>query len=222
MRYWNARSSTVVTNVIVAINVGVYVWGLVGGVGLGGLDRSSQLVQDYALFGPAVANGEWWRLITGGFLHAGLLHLAFNMLVVWQLGQLLEPALGRVRFAALYLAALLAGSAGALLMEPRAFTVGASGAAFGLFGAAVVGLRQRGVDVWRTGLGPLLVINLAFTFLIPGIAVGGHLGGLAAGAIVGGIMLRPHATTGGAGAAVDLGVAAAAIVASVAVALAVA
>lgn len=222
VRRWDARQTTIVTNLIVAINVGIFVWESITGAGLfAGRSVRSEVVRDLALFGPAVADGQWYRLVTGGFLHAGILHVAFNMLIVFQLGQLLEPALGRVRFLALYLAALLAGSAGALVVEPRVFTVGASGAAFGLAGAAFVGLRQRGVDVWRTGLGPMLAFNLVFTFLVPGISVGGHLGGLAGGALVGAIMLRPAARRrGSTDLAVDLAVAGAAIVFSVAVALA--
>lgn len=220
VRRWDAQQTTLVTSAIIAVNVGLFVWELATGAGVSGRNVTSEVVRDYALYGPAVADGQWWRLITGGFLHAGLLHVAFNMLIVFQLGQLLEPALGRVRFVALYLAALLAGSAGALVVEPRVFTVGASGAAFGLAGAAFIGLRQRGVDVWRTGLGGMLAINLAFTFLVPGISVGGHLGGLAGGALVGGIMLRPGARLRGArDLATDLAVAGVAIVVAVAVAL---
>ena len=107
------------------------------------------------------------------------------MFVLFQLGTLLEPALGRLRFAALYVTALLGGAVGALLLDPNALTAGASGAVYGLMGAAVLGLRRRGVDPFRTGLGGLLVINLLLTFIIPGISVGGHLGGLAAGAVAG-------------------------------------
>ena len=152
--------------------------------------RGGDLQGRLALFGPAVAGGEWWRLATSGFVHYGLMHLAFNMVVLYQFGGMLEPALGRTRFVALYLAALLSGSFGALLLAPQAFTAGASGAAFGLVGAAAVGLRLRGADVWQAGVGPLLLINLVFTFLIPGISIGGHVGGLAGGAAVGWFMLR--------------------------------
>jgi membrane associated rhomboid family serine protease len=103
---------------------------------------------------------------------------------------LLEPILGRIRMVALYTAALLAGSFGALLHAPYIRTAGASGAVFGLVGAAFIGLRQRGVDVWRTDVGGLLGINLVLTFVVPGISIGGHLGGLAGGALVGAVMLR--------------------------------
>lgn len=143
-----------------------------------------------ALFGPAVDAGDWYRLLTSGFVHYGLIHLAFNMVILYRFGLMLEPALGRTRMLALYLSALLVGSLGVMLMEPDAITAGASGAVFGMVGAAAVGLRQRGIDVWQSGVGPLLAINLVFTFAVPGISVGGHVGGLIGGALVGGAMLR--------------------------------
>jgi membrane associated rhomboid family serine protease len=141
---------------------------------------------DGALFGPAVAAGDWWRLITSGFLHDGLIHLGFNMYILWWLGGMLEPLLGRYRFAALYFASMLAGSFGALLIEPNAATIGASGAVFGLMGAAIVMGRSRGIDPMQSGLLPLLLLNLAITFF-PGfnISIGGHIGGLVGGAIAG-------------------------------------
>ena len=166
-----------VTQAIIAINVLVMV-----------VDMGQPLTRDFALAGPPVAAGEWWRLVTAGFLHANLFHLFMNMLVLWQLGSLLERPLGPVRYAALYAVSLLGGSFGALLLSPNAFTVGASGAVYGLLGATVVLLRRRGVDVMQTGLGGLLIVNLLFTFLIPGISIGGHLGGLAAGALTGWVL----------------------------------
>ncbi len=75
-------------------------------------------------------------------------------------------------------------------MNPNAFTVGASGAAFGLMGALAVGMRLRGIDIWRTGIGSILVINLLFTFAVPGISIGGHLGGLVGGLVAGWFLLQ--------------------------------
>lgn len=206
------------TNAIIAINVGVFVWEMANGIGVRDSSSGNRLLFDYALYGPRVADGEWWRLITGGFMHASIFHIAFNMIIVYQLGQLLEPALGRVRFGALYFASLLTGSAGVMLLDPTAVTVGASGAAFGLAGAAFVGLRQRGVDVWRTGIGPMIAINLGITFLVPNISIGGHLGGLAGGALLGGLMLHPR-RSGRSDFMLDLGVAAGVMAVAVAVAL---
>jgi membrane associated rhomboid family serine protease len=151
-----------------------------GGFGSAG----GRIFNDYALYGPAVADGQWWRLVTSGFLHGGLLHVGFNMYILWFLGNMLEPSLGPWRFGALYFASLLAGSFGALLLSPDAATVGASGAVFGLMGAAFLLSRARGIDPMQSGIGPLILLNLAISF-IPGlnISIGGHLGGLVGGAL---------------------------------------
>jgi membrane associated rhomboid family serine protease len=166
----------VLTLALIALNVALFVPTLAGG---------SNLIERLAVDGPDVADGEWWRLVTSGFTHFSLIHIGFNMMILYQLGTMLEPALGRVRYALLYAAALLGGSFGALLLSPDAFTAGASGAVFGLMAAAFLGMRRRGVDPMRSGIGGLLVINLLLTFLIPGISIGGHLGGLLAGAAAG-------------------------------------
>jgi membrane associated rhomboid family serine protease len=132
-----------------------------------------------------VAADEYWRLITGAFLHDGIIHIAFNMYILYWLGTMLEPVLGHVRFTALYFASLLAGSFGAIAMKPHALTVGASGAVFGLMAAAFIFQRARGIDPWRSGLGPVILLNLALPFILPGlnISIGGHIGGLIGGAI---------------------------------------
>lgn len=159
-------------------------WGLLIGIGR---------YTDGSLHG--VATGEWWRIVTGGFLHAGLLHLGMNMLVLWIIGAQLERAIGPVRFACLYFTSLLAGALGVLLIDPTSPTVGASGAVFGLMGAALVYQRSRGIDVWRSGLGTLILLNLGFTFLIPGISKGGHIGGLVGGALVGVLIFQLERVT---------------------------
>jgi membrane associated rhomboid family serine protease len=187
------RREPYVTWAIIAACVLVFLPSLGGGAvvaGRGDLDVAGNL----ALNAPAVASGEWWRLFTSGFVHYGLLHIGFNMFILFQLGTLLEPALGRVRFGLLYTAALLGGSCGALLLDPGSLTAGASGAVFGLMGAAVLGLWRRGVDPFRSGIGGLLVINLLLTFVIPGISVGGHLGGLAAGTAAGAALFATERT----------------------------
>jgi len=178
---WNAAAGPLVTKVLIAVNVVAFVLTSADGA----------LQTQLSLFGPAVARGDWYRLVSSGFVHYGLLHLGFNMLLLYQLGLLLEPALGRLRFAMLYFAALLAGSFGALLLSPTVLAGGASGAVFGLFGAAAVGLRQRGISIMKTGIGTLLVINLILTFVIPGISIGAHVGGLVGGATTGWFMLHP-------------------------------
>src|SRR6476620_4205926 len=134
------------------------------GVGSAGGNR---LYGDFALFGPAIeANHEYWRLITGGFLHAGFLHIAFNMYLLFIIGRLFEPRWGSARFGALYFAALFCGSFGALLQTTVTPTVGASGAIFGLMGAALVQLHADGEDPFRTDIGFLVIANLALGFVI--------------------------------------------------------
>jgi membrane associated rhomboid family serine protease len=175
----------IVTYVLIAINVLMFL-GSGGGGGLltGGGSGGSQVFNDFALYGPLIdLNNEYWRLITGGFLHSGILHIGFNMYILYWLGTMLEPSLGHARFVALYFASLLAGSFGALLLDPNAVTVGASGAVFGLMGAAFVLQRARGIDPMQSGLGPIILINLVLGFVIPNVSVGGHLGGLAGGVL---------------------------------------
>jgi membrane associated rhomboid family serine protease len=147
---------------------------------------SGSLWNDLLLYGPSIHfDHDYWRLATSGFLHAGPIHILFNMYLLWILGQMLEPMLGSTRFAALYVTALLWGAFGALVIDPNTPTVGASGAVFGLMGAAAVELRARGVNPFKTDIGLLIVFNLILSFVISHISVGGHVGGLAGGVLVG-------------------------------------
>jgi membrane associated rhomboid family serine protease len=175
----------IATYVLIGINVLMFLGsGAGGGVLTGGGSGGSQVFNDFALFGPEIdRNNEYWRLITGGFLHSGILHIGFNMYILYWLGTMLEPSLGHARFVALYFASLLAGSFGALLVEPNVYTVGASGAVFGLMGAAFVLQRARGIDPMQSGIGPVILINLVLGFVIPNVSVGGHIGGLVGGAL---------------------------------------
>lgn len=149
---------------------------------------------DWALYGPYVANGEWYRLVTSGFVHYGLLHLAMNMYILYMVALALERSAGTLRFSLIYAASLLAGSFGALLLDPLALTGGASGAVFGVAAATTVALHSRGVRFMDTGFGPLLLINVALSFAIPQISIGGHLGGLVGGTVAGYAVLHPRAT----------------------------
>jgi membrane associated rhomboid family serine protease len=133
--------------------------------------------------GEGVAYGQWWRVVTGGFLHENIIHIAFNMYVLYVLGQMLESVLGRLRFGLIYAVSLLAGSLGALLVTPHSVTVGASGAVFGIMGAAAVEMRARQVPIMQSGVGGLILINLVISFALPGISWGGHVGGLIGGAL---------------------------------------
>jgi membrane associated rhomboid family serine protease len=184
-RFWNARQPTLVTYVVMAINVAVFVWIAIQEPDSLSRTGFSAEQRDMALSEADLAvNDEWYRLVSSGFLHFGFLHIALNMFLLFQLGQMLEPLLGRVRFALLYAAALLGGSAGVMLLNqnPLELHGGASGAVFGLMGAAAVILFQRGINPLTTGLGMTLILNLIITFNIPGISIGGHVGGLVAGA----------------------------------------
>jgi membrane associated rhomboid family serine protease len=164
---------------LVAVNVAVYLVTVAQGGGPN--DPGGSLFFDWALAGIAVADGDWYRLVTAMFLHGGLIHLAFNMLALWWLGSIVEQAMGTLRFLLVYFVSGLAGSAGALLMtDPLAITVGASGAIYGILGALLI------LEYMQTGslagqAMTLIVVNLALTFAIPNISIGGHLGGLAGG-----------------------------------------
>jgi len=185
----NIYADPTATFILIGINVLLWLGMLMSG------GTTSSVYIDLGLIGSAsfqgdpigVANDEVYRLITGAFLHdpSNPLHLFFNMYILYWLGTMLEPVLGHLRFVALYFASLLAGSFGALLATPHGLTVGASGAVFGLMAAAFVFQRARGVDPWRSGLGPVILFNLALPFLFPNlnISIGGHIGGLIGGAI---------------------------------------
>lgn len=177
------------------------------------LDADNVIRNTFALRTTMVGLGEWWVLVTSAFLHANLMHIAFNGILLWRLGEMLETTLGHGRFAALYLAGIGGGSLGVVITswlfttpigaipglgdvlttDPRIPTLGASGAVFALMGAAVAGMRERGVNPWRTDIGGLVLLNLVITFLIPGISVGGHVGGLLAGLAVGRLLFVERA-----------------------------
>jgi membrane associated rhomboid family serine protease len=179
-----------VTMVLIVVNVAVYlVTGLGAGSGMLGVDRGDALGTDVLnkgiLWGPAVREGEWWRLVTGGFLHAGVLHLAFNLLALWTIGGVVERTFGPVRMLATSGTSLLAGSLVVLVLTPDTPTLGASGAVFGLFGCVfvVTALRAGKQLAWQR-FGGLLIVN-GLISLAPGISLGGHLGGFVAGAAIG-------------------------------------
>jgi membrane associated rhomboid family serine protease len=179
----NMRTMTVepiATYVFLAINVMIFV----------GVRANPALELDLGLISQniygvpvGVGDGEWWRLITGGFLHTELFHLGLNMLALFWLGRMIEPALGHARFVGIYFVSLLAGSFGALLLDPDALTRGASGAIYGLLGAAIVMARNRNINLMQSGLLPILAFNLIFTFVVGGISIGGHIGGLVGGLV---------------------------------------
>jgi len=130
-----------------------------------------------------VGTHEYYRLVTSGFLHFDILHIGFNMYVLYWVGRLLEPAIGRRRFLAIYFTGLLAGSLGVMIASPLTSTAGASGAIFGLMGAAFAEAHRRGVDQVRNQLVILIVINLIISVSLPGISLGAHIGGLIGGGL---------------------------------------
>ena len=162
------------TTFLIGLNVVLYVFTLLSG------DR---LVVEYGMFGAAVASGEWWRLMTAPFLHAGLWHVGLNMLALWVLGGVVEPLLGRWRFVAVYLVSALGGTVTSYaLTGPGVISVGASGAVFGLLGSTLVVMRRLNRDV--SGVVVLLLINLVLGFVLPNIDWRAHLGGFIAGALL--------------------------------------
>lgn len=185
-----------VTNALIAINAIAYVWEIATGIDF----NSNRSLYDHgALVGAAVTqDGEWWRIITGAFLHGGLAHIAFNMFALYQLGRFVESYLGPWRMLAIYAISLVGGGLAIVYFAPQDVTVGASGAIFGLFGA----LFAIGVRLGRPGRAlivqtlPILVINLVFTFAVPFISKAGHLGGLASGFVAGLVFfaMRPRAS----------------------------
>ncbi len=194
---------------LIAINVVMFLVALASarspggalfGSGFGGLlGGDTPLMDRLAVIGPSfrridqttgegtvytgIADGSYYRLFTAMFMHYGLIHLALNMWALWALGRPLEAMLGPVRFAALYLLCGLGGNVAAYVFQPNALSAGASTALFGLFAALFLVLRKLGRNA--ASILPVIIINLIFTFSIPGISIAGHLGGLVTGAIVG-------------------------------------
>ncbi|MDO4919129.1 rhomboid family intramembrane serine protease [Kocuria sp.] len=160
-----------------------------------GLQWLTRLFTPYDLstilgYAPALTQVQPWRLLTSAFVHAmpSPVHLLLNMYTLYLFGRMLEPLLGAWRFAALFLLSALGGSVGVLLLgNPWVLVIGASGGIFGLFGAMFVFVRHFRQDI--TPIAVLIAINLAFGFLVGGVAWQAHLGGLVTGAVVGLLML---------------------------------
>ena len=176
--------SPALTFFLVATIVAIFVLEGLAVVGaLPGVDADA-IRDDGVLSGAPVAEGEWWRLASSAFLHADIVHIGFNAVLLWVLGSALEAHVGTLRMAIVYAGAVLWGAAGALLLEPDVDTLGASGGVFGVLLSAFILERVRGVRLFPPGvLGPLLLIGIGFSFL-PGISLGGHAGGMVGGALV--------------------------------------
>jgi membrane associated rhomboid family serine protease len=186
----SAASVPTVTMVLIAINVIVFIAETATGAPLGG-GGGGYVFDHGALAGPLITQShEYQRLLFSGFLHDGLLHILFNMVFLYFMGPMLEPVIGRLNFVVVYFVSLLAGAFGALLFQPDALTIGASGACFGVLGALIVVAHYRGISIWQSGLGLTLVINIVFSLSVAGISIGGHLGGVVGGAICGWLIVQ--------------------------------
>lgn len=198
------RTRPILTQVLIAVNVLVFLVGVAmdGSGAIGG--ETGQMQIDFGLIAKAfdgrgligVGEGQWYRLVTSGFLHYGIIHILFNMYALWVLGNAVENLAGRLRFGMIYGVSLLAGGLGALVLSPGSLTAGASGAIFGLVGAVFLAQRAQGIPFSQSPLLPFLVINLVITFGLNGISIGGHIGGLVGGAAVGWILLDYGARPG--------------------------
>ena len=180
----NTKQRFGATEVLIAINVIVFLaegstaWSFASTPG------NSWVLNHGILWWYSVrVNHYYWTLLTSGFLHLSILHILSNMYVLYWVGRLLEPAIGRVRFVAIYFTGMLAGSFGVFIVSPHSATAGASGAIFGLLGAAFTEAQRRGVDQVRNQLVILIVLNLVLTLSLPGISIGAHLGGLVGGGL---------------------------------------
>ncbi len=180
---------------LIGLCVAAFIAQVAGGMDIASGSPAGSVTIDFGLIGwrqvgplpidaIGVGEGEYYRIITGGFLHSGAIHLGLNMLALYFLGALLERAIGAWRFAGIFFVSLLGGSLGALILSPNDLTVGASGAVFGLMAAAFFEARDRGRSDVASQIGFFVVINLVFTFSVPNISVGGHLGGLVAGGVL--------------------------------------
>lgn len=184
----------VVVHALIAINVVVFALTVFDARSLNRND-ASPLFQYGSLVPGLVADGEWWRLITSGFLHFGPIHLLFNAFALFVIGRDVEGILGRARLLTVYAVSLLGGSAAVMLFSsPASQTAGASGAVFGVMGAlAVLALRLR---VPATQAFGLIALNVVISIAVPGISLVGHLGGLVAGAATTAALVYTPARTG--------------------------
>lgn len=172
--------SYIVTRALIGVMIAVFVLQLVSSGDVRG--AGGELFQKGALNGRTIADGDWWRLVTSSFLHVNGIHIFFNLLMLWWFGRPLEELIGRGRFLGVYAVAVLAGAAGSLAIAPERATVGASGAVFGILGAGLVLERSR-IPVFGGAALIVILFNLAFSFVLSNISVGGHIGGALGGAL---------------------------------------
>jgi membrane associated rhomboid family serine protease len=177
-----ASGSAPITRALIAVNVAIYLITAVQGNGLNDPNGGSLWLR-WVLYGPLVVHGGWYRLVTAMFLHASIIHIAFNMYALWVIGTPVEQYLGRVRYVGLYFVSGLAGSAGGLLQAPHTPILGASGAIFGILGAMLI-IEWQVTGRLAGNAATWILINLVISFAIPNISWGGHVGGLIGGILI--------------------------------------
>lgn len=192
-----------VSLVLIVINVALY---------LAQMSTGNLITNSGLLYGPAVQEGQWWRLISSGFLHGSLLHVGFNMYLLFMLGPHLERGYGSLRFSLMYAGSLMGGALGVMMFAWDQPTLGASGAVLGLAGAMGIALHERGISLRQSPVFGLVILNLALPLLVPGISFWGHFGGVAAGVLLGYLLTWLPARSHGASAGNTLSIGAAAVV----------
>ncbi|AQQ52137.1 rhomboid family intramembrane serine protease [Planococcus lenghuensis] len=180
-----------VVSTLIALNVLVFLLGYLPGIG-------SWIVLYGIGYNAGIADGQWWRLITPIFLHAGFMHLLFNAFSLFLFGPELERLTGKTRFLTIYLVAGIFGSLATFFLQPLAYShVGASGAIFGIFGAygALLYYGGRALPELRQILLPILVISVIMTFLTPNVNATAHIAGMIAGFLIGLSFFHPKRIT---------------------------
>lgn len=172
-----------VTLILLTINVVLFVGqSLPNGFLTHNILTGNSLTNIGVLYGPAVQDGQTWRILSSGFLHGGIVHIGFNMYLLFMLGPQMEQGFGSLRFSLMYFGSLFGGALAVLLFDFAQPTLGASGAVLGLAGAMFVALWARGINPRQSPVFGLVILNLALPLLVPGISFWGHFGGVAAGA----------------------------------------
>ncbi|MET8761805.1 rhomboid family intramembrane serine protease [Lentzea sp. NPDC004782] len=180
----------IVTLVLIALNVLAYVVTVFQSGSPMNNDRAG-LFSATSMVPELTAQGEWWRVLTSGFMHFGLIHLALNTAVLYVVGQHVEQELGKLRFVAVYFLSLLGGSASAFYFGTVCQELaGASGAVFGLMGALLILWKRQRRDI--STIVVVVGINLVSN-LFTNASLLGHLGGFVIGGLLTLAMVRAPA-----------------------------
>ena len=170
----------IITYILIALNVFIFLFMMVSG-------RFDSLLDRYCVYGPLIRLGQYYRLITGTFLHANIFHLLLNMYALYIIGSQLESFLGKGKYTIIYLVSALTGSLLSITFGGNTASVGASGAIFGLMGSLVYfGYHYRVYlgNVMRSQIIPLIVLNLLLGFISVGVDNFAHIGGLIGGTLI--------------------------------------